>query len=246
MPKSPKEQNLNSCIRKLRICLGTFEQPMAQAKLAQALGVSTETIKSLESRRLRKGVPSEVMMERISAEFGAVWVEEDKNWQMLPKTPYTQRQYKLWRTAKFDRVTEIDALCGGLIYLLQRVSDRQFPAASEAVFRRLSELVNQYGLSTTAREFIRTYRVAAHIWRNGKVTHQPEDLIGFEWQRDTSPSCRLPEDRERLDYRFKVAELTVAATPPLRPAKSVKRSSQQRSTRVSADGATKTSAPRIP
>jgi hypothetical protein len=250
MPRPPKPESLDNPLRRLRELLGTAGKPMPQHKLSETLGVPVETLKSIENNRFRGGIPGEALMERISIEFGAVWTEKDKEWQLFPKTPFTQRQYKLWQTASFDRVTEIDALCGALIYLLQQVPDRRFASASDAVFRKLSELANQYGVSTAAREFLRSDLMAVPVWRDGKETRKAEDVVGFERQRDYLRPCQIP-DRERLDYRFKAAELPAASSPTnqgpflLSPAEAsarpVKRSSRPRSKRVSVDGAPRTS-----
>lgn len=240
MPRPPKPENLNNPLRKLRELLGTKGKPMPQHKLSESLGVPVETLKSIENGRFRGGIPDEALMERISTEFGAVWTEKDKEWQLFPKTPYTQQQYKLWKTVSFDRVTEIDALCGTLIYLLQQVPDRRFASASDAIFRRLSELAKQYGVSTYADEFLRSDVIAVPVWRDGKETRKPEDIVAFERQRDHMPFRQLP-DHERLDYRFKVAELTSTATPAPQPVKPIKRSSRPRSTRGAVDGSPKTS-----
>jgi transcriptional regulator with XRE-family HTH domain len=243
MPRLPKEENRDSCLRMLRIRLGTPKQPMPQSKLARTLGVSIETIKSLESKRLHKGIPSDAMMEQISREFGAVWSEEDKEWQMLSKTPYTQQQFKLWQTTGFDKVTEIDALCGTLIYLLQHVLNRRFISASDAVLRKLSELADQYGVPTNTREFLRSDVMTVPVWRDGKETRKAEDIVCFERRRDYVPQWQIP-NRERLDYRFKLDELPPIKAPFSQSPQLIKPSSRPRSKRsAQVDKATRISAP---
>jgi hypothetical protein len=247
MPKLPKEENRDSCVRKLRICLGTPEQPMPQLKLAQALKVSVETIKSLENKRLRKGIPGETMMENILTEFGAVWVAEDTAWMFVTKVPATRKRSELWRSATFDRVTEIDVLCGGLISLLGQVSDRQFPSASDAVYRALHEIAKatkvgrdpgvgwEPGISWRDRDFMRMDLAIVNVWRKGKPTNNPSDIIGFRRERDHYESFR-DLTRSRLNFRSKLPLIK----PPSEP---IKPSSGQRSKRAAADGSPKTSSP---
>jgi transcriptional regulator with XRE-family HTH domain len=248
MPRPSKPENRNNPLRKLREHLGTNGQPMSQLKLSKLLGVSKETVFSIENGRLNNGNPTPRVLNLINERLGAVWSEEDKEWQLFPGTPLTQQNYKLWSNTKFDRVTEIDALCGALIYLLQHVPDERFAAASDAVFRKLSELAKQYGVSTTAREFLRSDLVAVALWRGGEQTKKSEDVVGFERQRDHIPSCGISAlyglpDRERLDYRFKLAELPLSKTPASPSPHIIKPSSGQRSKRAAADGSPKTSTP---
>jgi len=231
MPRQPKEQNRDSCIRKLRICLGTHEQPMPQSTLAQALDVSVETIKSLESKRLRKGIPGEAMMEHIQTEFGAVWVAEDEAWMFVTKAgPLSGQNSELWRNAAFDRVTEIDALCAGLISLLGQVSDRKFPAASDAVYNALHEIAKKSGVGWKPgigwgdRDFMNMDLAIVNVWRNGKLTGNPTDVVGFRRERNYRSEREVKSfqdlTRKPLDFRSRV---------PLLKAASVKPSSQSRS-----------------
>jgi len=241
MPKAPKEQNLDSCLRKLRNCLGTPERPMAQTKLARALGVSVETIKSLESKRLRKGIPSEAMLECILREFGATWVVEDQAWMFMRNVPFTRKSYELWKSATFDRVTEIDALCGGLISLLGQVPDRRFPSASDAVYRALHEIAKEHavgwepGIGWGDLDFMRMDMAIFNVWRNGKITKNPADIIGFRRERHWNESFRDPK-RERLDFRSKLP--LIKAVPA-----GVKPSSRRRSKRPVEAESPKTSLP---
>ena len=146
-------------------------------------------------------------------------------------------------------MTEIDALCGALIYLLQQVPDGRFASASDAVLRKLSELAGQYGVSTAASEFLRSDVVAVTLWRDGESTKKPEDVIGFERRRDYIPSCGIARlyglpDRERLDYRFKLAELLPCKTPNSPTPQLLKPSSLPRSKQTAKAGLPKTSRPR--
>jgi hypothetical protein len=231
MPRSPKKEHLDNPLRKLREALGTQGKPMPQWKLAAALKLPLETLKSIELGRFREGIPSPQTMEFILSEFGAHWVEKRKEWDfILPGIPYTLANYERWKKASFDRETEIDTLCAGLISLLQRATDSQFASASDAVYRALHEIAKKSGVSVMDPDFLRMDLAIVNIWPSEKHTRTPADIIGFRRERD----CHEPKPKEALfDFRDK-----------LKPAAPVTPSSRQRSARSGMGGAPRTSSPR--
>jgi transcriptional regulator with XRE-family HTH domain len=237
----PQAQNRNNPLRQLRECLSSSEKRMSQKRLSEILEISTETLKSIENGRFRGGIPSEKTMERILTEFGAVWSAENQQWEFLKQVPFTRASYELWKTAKFDRVTEIDVLCGGLISLLSRVSDGRFASASDAVYRALHGIAEQHRVSWEDRDSMRMDLAIVNVWRDGKNTRNPSDIVEFKRERDYSESFRDPK-RERLDFRAKLADIDAASSAG--STESVKPASRPRSRRAAAGESPKTSSRR--
>jgi transcriptional regulator with XRE-family HTH domain len=146
MPKSPRPENRNHPLRKLREILGTNNQPMSQPLLGKKLGVSAETIRAIENGHRSGGVPSQKLLDRISRRLGAFWFAPKKTWVCsLPGgLPYTHDTYRLWKKMNIDRIEEADALANGVISLLLGVSDEQFIILSDQLFRLFHELAHEF------------------------------------------------------------------------------------------------------
>ena len=242
MPKLPRPENRDNSLRKLREHLGTNGQPMSQLKLSKALGISKETVFSIENGRLNNGTPTPRVLELVLERFGAVWNAEKQRWESChPGIPYTARNYELWKHAEYDRVAEADALANGLISLLLRVSGRQFNTLSDTIYRELCRLARVYGVSREIvpnlwyvdQEFDRMGLALVNVWRNGENTKNPEDVIGFKRERGLDSSRG---ERELLDFRYR--------NPPADPPPKTKPSSARRSKQaVTSDELPKTSRP---
>jgi hypothetical protein len=213
---------------------------MTQKKLAEILAVSLDTIKSLETERLRRGIPSKRIMDRLCQEFGAWWSAKDEAWEFMSQVPFSRQSAELWKSASFDRVTEIDVLCGGLIFLLTKVEDERFASASDAVYRALHDIArahlpqyNIYGPGTglVDPDFMRMNLRIVNLWRDGLLTKRPEDVIGFRRERDNY-DCFHDPTRPRWNFRSKLPKAEAAkASPNSAP---TKRASQSHSRRGAA------------
>lgn len=146
MPKDPKPENANSPMRKLRRRLSPDPgNPISQARFADMLGISPDTVFSLENGRKHKGMPTEQMAKTILERFGAWWDGELGDWRFASlENEYTRANYELWRSAEFDRQAEISALAKGLAAFLNKVPDSRFAAASDAAYESLHTLARQY------------------------------------------------------------------------------------------------------
>jgi hypothetical protein len=183
--------------------------------MAEILKLPLETYKSIESGRFRDGVPHQKTLDLILERFGAVWSTEQEQWESCyPGLPFTLKNYELWKHAQFDRISEADALCNGLISLLLRVSDRQFASLSDAVYRELHRLARTYGIFEkfvtglsdvpeilyVDAEFREMDLAVASIWRSGERTLNPEDIIGLRRER---AFLQPRKERELLDFRYR-------------------------------------------
>jgi hypothetical protein len=248
MPRPPKPESLDNPLRKLRELLGTEGKPMSQQQMAGILKLPLETYKSIEIGRFRSGVPYQKTFDLILERFGAVWDEKEKRWDSCyPGLPFTLQNYELRKHARFDRINETDTLANGLISLLLKASDKEFASLSDAIYRELYRLARAYRISSELvpnlpyvdKEFSRMDLALVNIWRDGKNTKNPADIVGLTRERGFHTSRG---DRELLDFRYRNSPAKEAQPRKEKLSRS-KPSSRRRSKRVSVDGAPKTSLP---
>lgn len=184
MPRHPKPENANNPLRCLRVTLGTTGVPLPQHELASRLGISVETIKSLEGGRRRQGRPNREIIDSAFTHLGAQWSEEGQRWNFLyTGEPYTRADYERYINATFDRPVEIHALCLGLISLLQRVPVKDFPVMSDTISQSFLTIAQKYNINM--RGGYHGGLVLNPIWKNGKETDNLADIVGYERSRDT-------------------------------------------------------------
>jgi transcriptional regulator with XRE-family HTH domain len=237
MPRPTRPENRENPLRKLREDL-----EMSQLELSKTLGVSKETIFSIENGRLNNGIPTPRVLDLIRDHIGVNWSAEQGRWEAYPGIPFTPKTYELRKRAEFNRIHEADALANGLISLLLKVSDEEFASLSDAIYRELYRLAHVYGISIeyipgipfVDEEFRRMDMAIVNIWRDGKNTKNPEDVVGLRRERGFL-SAR--DGRELLDFRYRNTQAKPVRSKP---------SSRPRLSQIEEDGAPKTSSPRIP
>jgi hypothetical protein len=91
MPATPPER-LRNPLRKLRVALGDFGQPLSQDEFARLTGLSIATVRGIENER--RGLTDNVLLA-IKARLWAKWMEEQAEWVPIyePTRPYTRDDY---------------------------------------------------------------------------------------------------------------------------------------------------------
>jgi transcriptional regulator with XRE-family HTH domain len=201
---------------------------MSQPKLGKILGVSGETIRAIENGHRNKGMPNQTLLTRISERLGAYWFEKKKEWVCsYPDLPYNRETYQLWKSMKFDRFGETDALANGLISLLLGVGDKQFTNLSDALFQIFHELAQIYGIPPD-EEFVGMNMLTSNIWhpetpeKVGELQRQRarweppggRSLLDFHYRTD--PENQPPrEKRPQMELPTKIYVRTWSSTPTM-------------------------------
>jgi hypothetical protein len=97
------------------------EKPLTQRKLSEHIGIPLDTIRSIESGRLRDGKPSDAVLDKISRQTGAFWNKEKERWESLlpdlvtpPAEPFSFAVYKQYRSQFIRRPANGPDLIGSL------------------------------------------------------------------------------------------------------------------------------------
>lgn len=244
MPRPPKPENLKNPLRKLRMALGAPNFPMPQHELGKILGISPETIKSLEAGRRRGGKPNQQIANATFRYLGALWNEERAEWEFC----FTGRSYERvdrrhWRSAQIDRNTEIHGLCLRMILLLQRVDEKDFGVVSDTIAQNLADLGNRYGIELNDGVNL----TMLPIWKDGKEpewneenpSEGMENIIGYrrcrdEWTLEEKDGKWRKRKPRLFDFRDKLTRTDQSQFTP---------SSPRRSNHSAPAGSPKTSSP---
>jgi DNA-binding XRE family transcriptional regulator len=188
MPRRPRKENEGNPLRQLRVALGFQGKLMPQHELGRILGISPETIKSLEAGRRRKGMPpGEPIRTAVFTYLGALWWPgvggQEFGWSFpFSGEPYTRAHYEQWKKAPFDRVIEIHALCVKLIALLQAAPDRDFRVVVDTLENAMAEILDRFKLKVEL-EFSEAALVGDPIYEDDVVTGQLSDVTAYARSR---------------------------------------------------------------
>jgi transcriptional regulator with XRE-family HTH domain len=145
MPRPPKKENEDNPLRKLRTALGRAGVPMPQHQLAELLGLSPETVKSIEAGRRRNLGLDDRLLDTIYVLFGANWSPKDRKWFSIGSDePFTREHYQRWREASFDRDVETHALMLRLMLILDYAPERKFSQIANTVETKLQEVLKEF------------------------------------------------------------------------------------------------------
>lgn len=128
---------------------------MTQSKLGAMLGISAETLKSIEGSRRRQGALSKQVKDAAWIYLGAKWNPKRSRWEasrfdheagVEKIAPYTRVHYEQRKNAAFDPEAEIAALQAKLRALLESVPDRHFPILSDTVNIALDDFRDRFNV----------------------------------------------------------------------------------------------------
>jgi hypothetical protein len=176
---------------------------MPQHELGKILGVSPETIKSVEGGRLRQGGLSRAIRDAAFIQFGALWQDETAEWLFfLTAEPYTRAHYDWWKSAAFDRASEIHASCLRLITLLQATRDVDFRAVIDTLDSHLIDVQERYGIKIKDPDFDAAEMDSLlPVWKDGVETGNFADIVGYRRSRPLFERKRKPK---LFDFRAKL------------------------------------------
>jgi transcriptional regulator with XRE-family HTH domain len=150
MARPPRKGNEDNPLRKLREALGTDGLPLPQHKLAELLGVSPETVKSIEAGR--RGI-TEKLDEWIAIHLGAWWFEKARYWVSIGTLePLNPENSRGWRKATFDRELETHALMLRLMLVLEYAPEKRFREIADTVEMKLQEILQEFDYSPDAHD----------------------------------------------------------------------------------------------
>jgi hypothetical protein len=182
MARHPKPENANNPLRRLRKALAKDGVPMSQGTLSKMIGVPVDTIKSTETARLGRGMPSPAVRAAIFTHLGILWNEEASEWRFLFSGAVPSREdVDKYRTAPIDREVEIHALCLRLICLLQTVPQKRFAVVADTINAFLLDVAKDQNVDTAQAGA----SLELHpVWRDGTESGDPADIIGYERKRE--------------------------------------------------------------
>lgn len=199
MPRPPKKENEHNPLRKLREALGVDGNPIPQYEIAALLGLSTETIKSIEVGRLRV---TEKLLEKIYLDLGASWSKKTLVWiDAAGGEPFTLKHSERWCQAGFNRDVETDAMLLRLMVVLDSAPKEKFKKIVDTVEVKLQEILQEFGYQPGYQDV---------DWRDTQLAIIALGNRGYVRSR----SINADGERELFDfsYRRKNLKRNLAAT----------------------------------
>jgi hypothetical protein len=137
MARPPKPKNANNPLRQLR---GLLKDPdegghINQTALAELCQIPLDTIKSIEVGRLKL---NSTALEKIAAETGARWDNEQERWTRFDKTEFNFSSFSDYRLHRL-RPNAIDK---ALVYLIHNKIDWLFENVPDESWQRLRSRLN--------------------------------------------------------------------------------------------------------
>jgi DNA-binding XRE family transcriptional regulator len=158
---------LENPLRKLRVILGEFAQPMSQDQFARLIGVSYATVQAIENGRRKL---NDECLLAIEKRLWAQWHPANETWYPIfdPKRPYSKADAELARSLTTSDQSRDPV---NIDYLQKRIADiyRAIPATYRGLgpllhlHRRLEQAARELGVGTDV------LKATEPVWKAAKA-----------------------------------------------------------------------------